>query len=188
MNKQTKAALAAGAGALLLLGGAGSLAYWHDETDIGGNAEIQSGTLALDDCAAGGAGWSDVSPDATTGGPIADITQFLLVPGDTLEYTCDSTITASGDNLQATLTADTSTISGDAALIARLDKTVTATVGGAPIAANTITSADDNAAIQVKVRLHFQNATGDGVGNGGEAQNSAVNLSAMKLVLQQNTR
>ena len=62
MNKSTKGALAASSAAVLLLGGAGSLAFWSDSQDVG-SANITSGELDLsapdcaDDLLAGTHGW-----------------------------------------------------------------------------------------------------------------------------------
>ena len=46
MKKSTKGALAASSAAVLLLGGAGSLAFWSDSQDVG-SANITSGELTL---------------------------------------------------------------------------------------------------------------------------------------------
>ena len=50
MKKSTKGALAATTAGVLLLGGAGSLAFWSDS--IGGST-ISSGHISLDDTTAG---------------------------------------------------------------------------------------------------------------------------------------
>lgn len=91
MKKTTKGALAAGAAAALLLGGAGSLAYWTETATVPGST-IESGHLAItgDTCAT--AGWklddgSDV--DSTT----------RIVPGDQLTKECQFTIEGEGDHL-----------------------------------------------------------------------------------------
>lgn len=180
MNKQTKAAIAAGAGAILLLGGAGSLAYWNDSTTVPGG-DIQSGELSLGPCADGGA-WVDVN----NGNAPIDIAAFRIVPGDTISYTCDTTINATGDNLTAALTADvTPAVGGDAALAAALDTSVTATVGGTPITPGPggvqITANQGVQTAAVAVSITFDPTTA-----GLIAQNESVNLSAMTLNLQQN--
>ena len=46
MNKFVKGSVAAGAGMVLLLGGAGSLAYWNTSTDLGASA-INAGSLDI---------------------------------------------------------------------------------------------------------------------------------------------
>lgn len=91
MNKSTKGALAAAAAGVLLLGGAGSLAYWSSDGVILGT-DIDSGQLALSgaDC---GTGW-------TLDGGTAFVSQ-KIVPGDTLTQVCTFTVDAVGEHLAA---------------------------------------------------------------------------------------
>lgn len=180
MKKQTKAAIAVGAGAILLLGGAGSLAYWNDTTTIPGG-KIDSGQLSLAPCAGGGA-WTDTNK---ANAPI-DINLFKIVPGDTVAFACNSTINATGNNLKATLTADVlPTVGGNNELAAALNTTVTATVGGTTLPAGSpgvqITPAAGAQSANLKVSITFNAAT-----SGTVAQNQSVNLSAMTLNLVQN--
>ena len=56
MNKTVKGAFAAGTAAFLLVGGAGSLAYWNDTANVAGST-INSGTLTLDSSSCGTAAW-----------------------------------------------------------------------------------------------------------------------------------
>jgi len=94
MNKSTKGALAAGAAAVLLLGGAGTLAFWNDSAEVDGGT-LTAGTLTL----------SDVTCDATwTEGADTDVQ--LLVPGDTVTKECTGTITMTGDHISATVELD----------------------------------------------------------------------------------
>jgi alternate signal-mediated exported protein len=83
MNKLVKGSIAGAAGIVLLLGGAGTLAYWNDSATIASAGTVSSGELTIESTTAGD--WSD------------DIA--LIVPGDSLEYTETFTVTASGDNL-----------------------------------------------------------------------------------------
>ncbi|WP_447646051.1 alternate-type signal peptide domain-containing protein [Nocardioides zeae] len=92
MNKTTKGAIAAGSAAVLLLGGAGSLAFWNATADVPGGT-VDSGELTLTPAAAGQ--WT------FNGAPIADPGTVTLVPGDELAYTGSYTIGAEGDNLEA---------------------------------------------------------------------------------------
>ena len=48
MNRSTKGAIAAGAAAVLLMGGAGSLAFWTADGDVDGGT-VTAGTLSLTD-------------------------------------------------------------------------------------------------------------------------------------------
>jgi alternate signal-mediated exported protein len=78
LNSTTKGSLAAVVAALLLTGGAGTLAYWNDTENVPGGP-ISSGQLDLGTPACG-AGW------VLDGG--ATLTTQLIVPGDTLTKTC----------------------------------------------------------------------------------------------------
>ena len=132
INKSTKGALAASAAAVLLLGGAGSLAYWNSTQDVSG-ANIATGHLKLvsPDC---GAGW------VLDGG--ATYVAQLLVPGDTLTKVCSFTVDASGAHLTADFDTTAPDISGDAALLAELDVDADYTVNGDPVAANNVPVVD----------------------------------------------
>ena len=55
MKKSTKGALAAGGAAFLLLGGAGSLAYWTDTPTSRHRAGVRHLTIISNDC--GSAPW-----------------------------------------------------------------------------------------------------------------------------------
>lgn len=88
MNKFAKGSIAAGAGVILLLGGAGSLAYWNDDANLGGGT-ISAGELSID--ASAGA-WS---PQIAT-----------WVPGDDSTYSTTLTVTAEGDSIQGTIELD----------------------------------------------------------------------------------
>lgn len=99
MQKSTKGALAAAAAGTLLLGGAGSLAYWTSAQTVSGTT-ITSGHLKLGtpDC---GTGWQ------LDGTPTTSYTTQRLVPGDTLTKTCTTTVSASGAHLKANFSVDT---------------------------------------------------------------------------------
>lgn len=118
MNRTTKGALAGGAAAVLLLGGAGTLAFWTDAENAPGTT-IDSGHLKL------------VSPTCTgwtlDGG--AAYTTQLLVPGDTLTQVCSYTVDADGSHLTASFDASAPTdVTGDAALVDEISFTDTYTV------------------------------------------------------------
>lgn len=96
MNKFAKGSLAAGAGVVLLLGGAGTLAYWNDSVDLAGGT-INAGTL---DLSTDGGTWKQGST------PITDINTWTMVPGDKLTYTADLDLIAEGNNIQGTVVLD----------------------------------------------------------------------------------
>ncbi|OZD04133.1 alternate-type signal peptide domain-containing protein [Rhodococcus sp. 05-2254-5] len=175
MNKATKGALAAAAAGVLLLGGAGSYALWSDSETVDGGT-VTAGIL---DIAPGtSTGWRDISAGAP-GTPIPSIASFRMVPGDILQYDATFVVTATGNNLTATLTADPLTA-------VRYDGTSGLTAVNAPVVvtnstgSNTITSAQAGQTITVSAKVTFDRETANQVG-----QNGTINLSTFKLNLQQ---
>jgi len=134
MNKLTQGAIAAAAGVILLMGGAGTLASWNSSANAGSSQTITAGALAVTANADGA--WKN---GATTITP----STFRIVPGDTLTYTQTFNLNASGNNLLFTLTATPGAISGasagaaDVALAAALTGSGSFTVAGSNIAAST---------------------------------------------------
>lgn len=126
MKKSTKGALAAAAAGTLLLGGAGTLAFWTDGATVDGST-ITAGTLTLDQDACG-----DWQLDGV-GGVGGDLAGRLLVPGDTLTKQCTYTIVGTGDHLEAALDVATPDWSGDLASKITTDADFTITPdGGSP--------------------------------------------------------
>lgn len=93
MNKLVKGAIATGVGVVLLMGGAGTLAYWNASANTSA-ATITAGNLTATSGTAGV--WKS---GTTTINPAT----FRTVPGDVLTYTQDVTLDASGDNLKFTV-------------------------------------------------------------------------------------
>jgi len=121
MNKFTKGALAAGAGIVLLLGGAGSLAYWNATADLT-SGSISSGSLTAE---SDGDGAFTPELDA-------------IVPGDVVTYTETITVTGEGENLwvsleltEGAISATTAADPEDEALAAALIDSASFTVDGA---------------------------------------------------------
>jgi alternate signal-mediated exported protein len=97
MKKTTKGAIAAGGAAVLLMGGAGTLAFWT-ATGSASLGTISSGHLTI---SAGTCGaWT---LDAAGGGGTFAPATSKLVPGDSITRTCTYTVTAAGDHLKATV-------------------------------------------------------------------------------------
>lgn len=184
MNKTTKGAIAGAAGIVLLLGGAGTFALWNDSTSFDGGT-ITSGTLSIDDSATGA--WKDVSSDGPVGGTaIADIDAFRVVPGDTLAYTQNITIHATGDNLLATFGYSLS--GGDVAAPVSATVTVKDSLGATVPTSTVLDQDDDGAVYTVTVTFDFPSTIGDGVGNGQQLQATEFDLGSVAVTLQQNTR
>lgn len=134
MKKSTRTLLgtsvAASLGAVLLLGGTGSLAFWSD-TETSATQQIQSGTLDLGSSSqitTAGATikqcttpTSCTDPVAYAGGP--------LVPGDVVAATVNVPVTLAGQNLKARFTvAPTKTATGTSAADAALANALTVKV------------------------------------------------------------
>jgi alternate signal-mediated exported protein len=113
MNKTVKGALGVSAAAALLLGGAGSLAYWTDGTSADGGS-ITSGKLGIAPLVvAPNTGACDTDWLYAPGVAKAGTKVSLFVPGDKVTKKCTFKIAATGDNLSATVTAPSAlTLSG----------------------------------------------------------------------------
>ncbi|MGB3302537.1 alternate-type signal peptide domain-containing protein [Gordonia sp. (in: high G+C Gram-positive bacteria)] len=170
MNRKTKGALAIGAGAILLLGGAGSYALWSVDSDIAGGSNISTGNFALD-CGTSGA-WTDESP-TTNGVLTVNPSVDLMVPGDVWKYTGSCTPTFTGKNIKAELSV--SGIGTGATLPTGI--TAVSTANGSP---GTAFPAVSGTPIAVTVTLTFDAATG-----GTTSTNTAVSVDAMAISLKQ---
>lgn len=105
MNKLVKGSIAGAAGIALLLGGAGTLAYWNDSATLSGAGTVTAGQLDISveeagEWTAAYAGGAETTLDA------AALAAYRIVPGDKLVYTETLTIEAVGDNLSFELTED----------------------------------------------------------------------------------
>lgn len=170
MNKTTKGAVAVGAAAVLLLGGAGSLAYWNATASVDGG-QIEAGELTLTPVA-------DTGEWTFNGTTVADPTAVVVVPGDQLEYTGSYTIGAEGDNLQAGVTVAGGAAAGTLApfLTTGLAYTIDGTASVA-----TITEDDDGEVLAVDLDISFP--FGTAVDN--TSQGTTLDLSALAITLTQ---
>ncbi|OYD66703.1 alternate-type signal peptide domain-containing protein [Rhodococcus sp. OK302] len=105
MKKTTKGAIAAAFAALLLAGGAGTMAAWSASTTAGVGTTITAGSMAIEQVGTGTWEWADGSAFD----PLTD----RIVPGDVVSYTADYTFDLVGKNLKATLTPSLSGVTGD---------------------------------------------------------------------------
>lgn len=174
MNKTTKGALAAVAAGVLLSGGAGSLAYWHAQQDVG-SASIDSGhvTLSAPDCTtAPNHGWQLDNGDVYTPGTT------VLVPGDSISKICTMTLDLVGDHIGADLSIDTAALTADGTtLAAELAPSATFTVDGGAYAP--ITNPGSHT-IKAVVSVAFN---GPAATNG--SMDGAVNLDAINVTADQ---
>lgn len=189
MNKTTKGSLAAGAAAVLLLGGAGSLAFWTDDASINGGT-ITSGDLTLD--AGVCEDWTYVS-DGTTAADRAGQLVELFVPGDVITNTCTFVVGATGDNLEAAIAAtDAEFTAGGTSLT--LEPETTYAIDGDDardfVDGDLITSLDDGATITATIEVEIPFGTADGSGvtprvNENDTQNITTGLEDITIALTQ---
>jgi alternate signal-mediated exported protein len=166
MNKSTKGAVAAAAAGILLVGGAGTLAYWNATGTVQGGA-INSGRLALIN--PGPQSWE------LNGAP-ADGT-VVLVPGDELVFSGSYEIDAAGDNLEASVGVTGGAESGGLAPF--VDTTVDASIAGTPVTA--ITEANDGDTVDVRATIDFPfGTTADNA-----SQDQTLDLSDITITLTQ---
>lgn len=179
MNKSTKGAVAAGAAAVLLLGGAGSLAYWNAEGTVGAG-EITAGNLTL--TASGTPTWTLNGVALTTANDLSSVT---VVPGDELLYTGSWTIGATGDNLEALV--DFTGLEETASVAGKMTVTDTYTIATPPGAGVTladgaeITDDNDGDVINATVVVDFPFGT---VAD-NTSQNMTLDLTAGGITLTQ---
>ncbi|MDT0116660.1 alternate-type signal peptide domain-containing protein [Microbacterium sp. PRF11] len=191
MNKIVKATIAAAAGAVLLLGGAGTFATWNaSATDKG--STIVAGNLVVKDSGVAGV-WT--ANGSTT--PIS-LAGYAIAPGDTLTYTKKMSITAEGDHVVATLALSPTSIAAanpananDQALSGYVKSNAVLTASGTGISGTgptfTVTPGAANVAQDVTVTVTIAFPYGDTVGGNNASMFGAVNLSDLTVTLTQKT-
>lgn len=167
MKKNTKGAIAVGAAALLLAGGAGTMAAWSDEASLGGDT-VTSGQLRITETTPGTWQWA--------GGAPFDPTEDRIVPGDTVEYTAEYTLVVEGDNLVASLTPDLGGVTGDLEPFLTVDATSDTT----GITLDNITEDNNGDTIEVTTTITFKPET-----SGTDGMESSANLAGSTITLQQ---
>ena len=167
MNTTTRGALAAGVAAVLLTGGAGSLAYWSDTQTVTGTP-INSGQLKLG-APVCGTGWQLDGGTAFTTQPI--------VPGDTLTKTCTIDLIAKGEHLGADLAITSAAFSTTNALSNELVPSATFTVGGA--SRTHVTELDDTGATNEISALITVRFDGPAATNASQALTTTLNNVAV---------
>lgn len=186
INKTTKGALGLGAAAVLLAGGAGSLAYWSGGTTMEGGS-ITSGTLSLSNSTCD-ANWKYAATKAGAG-----TTVVKYVPGDIITKNCTFTITASGDNLSATLNTPAVSFPAAAAGSSRaLTPTAAYKIGTADavVGNNTITSADNAKTVTAAITVTIPFGTtesGSPKVNTNDTQNLTSTLNTITVTATQIT-
>jgi alternate signal-mediated exported protein len=190
MNKTTKGVFAATAAAAILMGGAGSLAYWSDGDTVNGGS-FTSGKLTLKALnGANGAPCDSVWKYAN--GSKAGDTVNNVVPGDQITKTCTFVVGAQGDHLTASPTVPTTVAftktpkSGATNTGASLSLPVAATytLDGAAFGAGSVVTETDNGktlAAKITVTMPFGSTTV----NGNDTQNLTIALNDLTVSLTQ---
>lgn len=184
MNSTTKGALAAGAAAVLLLGGAGSLAFWSatDSVDAG---SFSSGKLTLKAVGCD-AGWTYAN------GTSAGAAVNLVVPGDSITKNCTFTIGATGDHLSALPTVPSTVgytvTSTPTPTTLNLTTAATYTVGTTTIDNTTpITSSSDGKTLTAKIVVTMPYGSTTINANDTQLVTSKLNTIPVTLTQQKTT-
>jgi alternate signal-mediated exported protein len=177
MNKTIKGAFAASTAAVLLMGGAGSLAYWSD-SDTTAGATITAGELDIDAASCNTAGWT-VSNTVEKVSNVAFVPGTdAVVPGDVLTKTCTVAIRAVGKDLRASLAVTPPTATGT---MASDSYTLTSSFTRGTESMSVIKPADANKTINAVITVAFPIKTT--VDNASMLKN--VNLSAITVTATQ---
>jgi len=165
MNKLVKGAVAAAAGIALLMGGAGSLALWNDSVTVNAGT-VSSGTLDVSTGTAGS--WS---PNLAK-----------IVPGDTVVYTQTLNLSATGDNLKASVSSNIGTITNNITGSTATSTFVVKTSPGGVVVNPTsgVYSLNGTYTVDVTITVAFSSSTANQVG-----QNATVNLSTLAVTVTQ---
>jgi len=182
MHTTTKGALAAGAAAVLLLGGAGTLAFWSDDATLNGGS-VTSGSLSIDPVSCTSA-WQYASGSAANTNVVNGI-----VPGDAIYKVCTFTVAAVGDHITATPTIPATlayTPANAPGSTLSLPVAATYTLNGNPFTgADVITDTNDGTlAARIVVTMPFGNAT---TINANDTQGLTKTLDALTVSLTQTT-
>ncbi|MCL2542199.1 MAG: alternate-type signal peptide domain-containing protein [Nocardioidaceae bacterium] len=183
MKKTTKGAIAASGAAVLLMGGAGTLAYWTGSQTVAGTS-ITSGELKLGAPSCGGWVYDGTSTSVTN-----------FVPGDVVSETCTFGITAIGDNLSAKVTAPASVsrsgtdpTSASATVAATYSLSGAGGASGAILDKDTITSADNAKTLTAVIKVSFPFGTDESASktvNANDTQSWTASLDDLTVSLTQ---
>jgi alternate signal-mediated exported protein len=201
MNKLVKGAVATAAGVALLMGGAGTFAYWNASTGITGGT-IVAGQLTVADATPSDGVWT-VKKNGTGTAVVVALSSYKASPGDVLTYTKSVKVTATGDNLTAALSLAPGSISAstggaaDLALASYLTKTAAISIvtppativpagSGYTLTPGTIGITNQN--VTIAVVITFPKNVAPGTTNGtleNATMTGSVNLSALAVNLDQ---
>ncbi|UVE96627.1 alternate-type signal peptide domain-containing protein [Dietzia sp. B32] len=180
MKKTTKGALAAGAAAVLLAGGAGTYAAWTASVTAPNATTIDAGHLKITQTGTGAWHWGTATGDVLTTGQ-------TIVPGDTVVYVANYALDIKGTNLTAaaTLTGTATATDADAPVPAGLADELTVTSaqtvsGGADLADLDETDTGETITVATTVVFDPNITVGNQAGMDGK-----VSISNVGVVLKQ---
>jgi alternate signal-mediated exported protein len=153
MNKLVKGSIAGAAGIILLMGGAGSLAYWNDSATAGpasGSNSITAGTLTV--TAVNTGAWTKGFYNASnvlvgSVGAVANLSTVRIVPGNRLVYTQQFNIVGTGDDLYFTIGSTAGAVTAasagaaDVALAAQVNASATTAFAVSSVTGGTVVPA-----------------------------------------------
>jgi alternate signal-mediated exported protein len=205
MNKLVKGAVATAAGVALLMGGAGTFAYWNASTGITGGT-IVAGQLTVADATPSDGVWT-VQKNGSGTAAVISLASYKASPGDAITYTKSVKVTAIGDNLTAKLSLAPGSIAGstvstpDTNLASYLTKTASINIVTPPatiVAGSGVdlgkyiltpgTAGINNQSVTVAVVITFPKNVNPGTTNGtveNSTMTGSVNLSALAVNLDQ---
>jgi alternate signal-mediated exported protein len=175
MKKSTKGAIAAAAGGVLLLGGAGTLAYWTENVTVSGTT-VESGHLAVVNSTCGSATWQLDNG----GGTVSGTTR--IVPGDSISTTCTFDIEGEGDHFSdVTLSVTAPTYSGSNALTTALGAPVATYTGSVSGPLSTPATVDVGETVTADITLTFPTSV-----TGSTAEDLSATLQNVTVTATQN--
>ncbi len=179
MNKTTKGTIAIAAGITLLLGGAGSLAYWQETANVAA-ASVSTGQLHV--TVGTGTTWEVKKSGASTYTAIANISTFKMVPGDSVRYTVPFSTLAEGDNLVANATV---AFGGTTNLPSEVTASTSGTYNSAAFAGSTFAVVKGSSAVNGSLVFTLDWPFGT-VGN-TVGMSQTINLAATTVTVKQAT-
>lgn len=176
MKKSTKGALAAGSAAVLLMGGASTLAFWTEDASVAGTT-LESGHLEITGNTCGSADW-------LLDGGVDVASTSIIVPGDTITKTCSFLIDGEGthfDDVSIDIAAPGFTAGSDSELVGALG-TVSATYS-TPSDPNVVDGDDVlvNEVVTATFSMTFNPATTEDV-----AEDATATLDTIAITVTQN--
>lgn len=188
MKKSTKGAVAAAAAGVLLLGGAGSLAFWSDSEIIGGGT-INAGHISLDDTTLGTDSLVETDDGCVNAPFYLDSDESLpgtvfvpglggshLVPGDELTKVCTFNVNAVGDHLRATV--EEAAQPSDTGTLTQASSSAVFTIGGNSI--TEITEGNNDEELKATITVTFP-----GLAATNASQDDVLNVGAYTVNLTQ---